>query len=133
MDTISKTKNPNREIRKINWEEFDRLIDKLEVKINKSGEKFDGITGIARGGLVVAICLSHRLNLRFVGEGTRINLWEQILITDDVVDSGNTLSKINGNYKFKTASLHLRHTSKIIPDFYVKKIQEEWVSYPWED
>ncbi len=127
MDTVSKTKNPNREIRKISWEEFDRLIDRLEIKINKSGNKFDGIIGIPRGGLIVAVCLSHRLNLPLVNK-----ISNKILIVDDLSDSGKTLWEL-ASYLKPTATLHLRHTSTFIPRFFVEKIQDELIQYPWMD
>lgn len=135
MDTISKTQNTNKPIKKISWEEFDRLIDKLEVKINKSGEKFDGIIGVPRGGLIVAVCLSHRLNLPLIAEGHLIDSMS-ILLVDDIVDSGKTLNNLLMDWKIVKniiiATLHYRNGAVVTP-IYVENAEDNWIQYPWED
>ena len=133
MDTISKAKNPDRPIRVVGWEEFDRLIDRLEFKINESDKKFEGIYGIPRGGLMVAVCLSHRLNIPLLTKKSLITT--KILIVDDIVDSSITLQKyINISKKIVTASLFFRKIrAEQEPDFWVVDARFDWIRFPWED
>ena len=47
----------------LSWEEFGIMVDKLVELIKKSRIKFDGVCGIPRGGVILAICLAHKLTL----------------------------------------------------------------------
>ena len=47
----------------IDWENFGIMMDELYEIIKISNIKFDGIYGIPRGGLPIAVALSHKLNL----------------------------------------------------------------------
>ncbi|MDO8516873.1 MAG: phosphoribosyltransferase [Nanoarchaeota archaeon] len=116
----------------ISWNQFQIMAESLEKKINHSKKEFDGIYGIPRGGLVLGVCLSHRLSLPLL-EKPETN----ILIVDDISDMGNTLQ----NYKFgkyrncTIATLYSTTWTKVIPDFFVnyKKSQDEWLVFPWEN
>src|SRR3990167_1516754 len=121
MDEISKVKNNGKPVLKLIWSDIDYLVDKLEVKINKEKLVFNSIYGVPRGGLVVAVMLSHRLNLPIV-EAKGIN--KNTLIVDDICDKGLTLKGIYESYniikhfELSTAVLHLRKLSEYSPTFY---------------
>ena len=46
----------------VSWEEFGRMIDKLSEQIEGT---FDGVYGVPRGGIIIALCLSHKLTFLF--------------------------------------------------------------------
>ena len=76
----------------------------VDEQIDKIGEKLEGfenpqfITGVPRGGLIPAVLMSHKFNIPFIGlEAAKTlpgDLKKQILVVDDIADSGNTLAQI---------------------------------------
>ena len=118
--------------------------------------KFDAIIAIARGGLSLAQLMGEYYDLRSVYsintigyEDTRklehvevFNLPElkdarHVLITDDIVDSGDTLVEVLGvlekaypHVTFKTAALFYKKSAKIAPNWYVKEANT-WIDFFW--
>ena len=68
------------------WEEFDKSVELISYK-SKEWD-LSGIYGIPRGGLCLAVALSHKLNLELLKEPKN-----NILIVDDIYDSGKTLQR----------------------------------------
>ena len=49
----------------VNWQEIDKQISNLASQINSNtGVEVDYVVGIPRGGLVLAVMLSHRLGIK---------------------------------------------------------------------
>ena len=46
----------------IRYSEYEKLVNSLIKKIKKSKKEFDAVYGIPRGGLCLAVELSHKLN-----------------------------------------------------------------------
>lgn len=106
------------------WNDFKRYSSDLAQSILTSGIKYDAIYGIPRGGIAVAVELSNLLNLPLISEPRK-----NTLVVDDIVDNGMTIL----NYKeFDTASLFVKEKSSVVPTYYVNKIADEWVVFPWE-
>ena len=127
--------------------------DLKKIKINKP----DAIVAIARGGLTLAHHLSEMLDIREVfiinvisydktkkKKNTDIfnipnlNGFKNILIVDDISDSGDTFIKVLNllkekypNLNFKTLSIFYKPTSKFKPDLYFHQTTE-WVKFFWE-
>ena len=112
------------------WEDFDRACEALAFQIRQSDRLLTAIYGEPRGGLVLAVKLSHLLDLPVIMEGAR-PLPKSTLIVDDISDTGRTLffMKREG---YKIATLHYVETSKVRPDFYASVRKADWVVYPWE-
>jgi len=110
----------------LSWSDFGSLVEKLVEKIKKSKEKFDGVYGIPRGGLPLAVILSHKLNIPLILEPT-----ENSLITDDISDTGKTLKKTKHK---KIAALFSTDWTSMRPDFFIsmKKSKGDWIVFPWE-
>ena len=110
--------------RYISWEEVEILVNILHDNILESGEDFDTIYGLPRGGLIPAVMLSHKLGISYASH-------RNALVVDDICDSGKTLKTIQS----PTAVLHYKpHTSIIEPTFYACKFEsDDWVVYPWEN
>ncbi len=101
----------------VSWDEYNRLIEKLAIKVYDSGWEFDAIVCLARGGLRVGDVLSRLfdkpLGVLFASSyreqaGTlqsRLLIGDAIasaqplpgprwLLVDDLVDSGATLVEV---------------------------------------
>ena len=153
----------------LDWHEVTQLsldlADKIIEGMRKTGERFDYLIAVPRGGYHPANIVARRLGLsptqllqfciktysdetdRKTGkvETGQTPLPEQIqgknlLIVDDVSDSGETLDYIttwlkrHGAKNVRTATLHFKpsqNTTSQAPDFYIAKI-DGWVNYPWE-
>jgi hypoxanthine phosphoribosyltransferase len=118
-----------RQIR-MSWNRFDSAARKLARQIKKSGIKFRGVYGIKRGGLILAVRLSHLLDIPFLDGGI---MDETVLIVDDISDTGNVLDSITLLNKTKTACIYSTAWTTHVPDFYIyEKPKNSWVVFPWE-
>lgn len=125
----------NQPIRKVTWEEFDKAVDVLEQKIKQhmkeSGKNYIGVYGIPRGGVTLAVRLSHRLGIPL----TQHFYQEDIILCDEIADEGKTLYFYTKNNfdSVLTVVWHKRKRCKIEPDIYVEEIDNlDWVEYGWE-
>lgn len=119
--------------RKYSWQEFEADVKALAEKI--VAEDFTGIYGIPRGGLVLAVCLSHRLSLTLVTDLADIT--EKTLVCDDIVATGRIFERLVGRLGFVP---HLA-TLFFVPDSgpqplatvnYLEDNREVWIVFPWE-
>lgn len=109
---------------KINEEKFKQDCVRLADKINELPHNFIGIYGIPRGGEYVANELSKIMNLPVVD-----NITKDILIVDDLIDSGKTLEK----YEFddnKAVLYSKPHSPHIL--YSVEEI-DDWIEFWYED
>lgn len=107
------------------WADFDSAVDYLATML-KVYKSLQDIYGIPRGGLPLAVALSHRLDLPLTTVPT-----PETLVVDDISDSGATLSRVPKPV-WGVATIHYVTTSHVKPDFYYKVRQADWVIYPWE-
>lgn len=122
----------------------------------KSGERFDVIIGVARGGLIPARIFSDLLGVDYViivraehYRGTeafaKVKVAEvelpslkgrSVLLTDDVADTGESLLELSKLIApelehLRTLCLFKKPSSKITPDFYQEET-DAWIIFPWE-
>ena len=135
---------------------YDEFREDLKTLTGKIDQPFDAILGIARGGLSMAQMLGEYYDLREVYAINTIGyddtekkdsvevfnipdlkLAKQVLIVDDIVDSGDTLVEalkvLNEKYltvTFLSASLFYKKTAKITPTWYVKE-PKGWIEFFW--
>ncbi|PTB83529.1 nicotinate phosphoribosyltransferase [Sulfurovum lithotrophicum] len=135
---------------------YNEFKEDLKILIEKIDQPFDAILGIARGGLAMAQMLGEYYDLREVYAINTIGYDDtekkdsvkvfnipdlksakQVLIVDDIVDSGDTLVEIlqvlNEKYSavtFLSASLFYKKTAKITPTWYVKE-PKGWIDFFW--
>ena len=110
----------------LSWGDVEALVKNLCEKIITETPNIDSVHGIARGGLIPAVMVSHMLDLPYVdlvGPNT--------LVIDDIADSGLTLENAPGVY---TAVLHYKsHTSSFKPNIWAEEHKgDEWIVYPFE-
>lgn len=142
------------------WQDFDDGIEILTNYIRSSHWIPDYIVGVKRGGLIPAVSLSHRFNKPLImmscqlrdSADKEVRLYEveeipndkNILIVDDICDSGITMSKIMVQFfsnlfapnNVKTCSLIFNTDQKFLVDYYAKEIDRSkdnrWIIFPWE-
>ena len=107
------------------WSDFDKSVDYISDQCKFM--KLSGIYGVPRGGLCLAVALSHKLNIKLIEKPLKNSL-----IVDDVFETGITLS----NFKNIEGANFFVLISKEKPiwwntvNFASKK---EWVVFPWEN
>ncbi len=120
----------NEKIR-IDWNDIDRLALALEERIRASGRSFNAVYGVPRGGLILAVLLSHRLGLKVLLDAARIG--EDTLVVDDLSDSGETLQNISAaTGAISTAVLYHGADSAFTPTFFAAAKPDGWLVFPWE-
>ena len=112
-------------MRSLSWQEFDRAVERLAAHARQlSG--LCGIHGVPRGGMVLAVALSHRLELPLLEQPCA-----GCLVVDDVYETGQTLAP----YRQLEGCHVLVWISKAEPLWWhaaeVTSAQE-WLLFPWE-
>jgi hypoxanthine phosphoribosyltransferase len=117
----------------IEWRDIEDAIERLAINIINSNIEIAAVGGLPRGGLIPAVMLSHRLNIPFVSQSNIGGIVGNILIVDDICDSGKTLKRFKFENSVYTATLHHKTTAEYEPNFFWKLASpNEWIVYPWE-
>ena len=137
------------------YDEF--RTDTLQLLQKLPREEFDTIIGIARGGLTLAHMLSEALGIRNVQsistqlyddtqkrdcititETCSLETSKNVLLVDDIADSGETLKALYNHLTltypqlhFKTATLFYKQSSVYEPDYWIKEATA-WIEFFWE-
>lgn len=118
----------------VTWEDAEKFV--MCVRNKYLLEKpFTGVYGLPRGGLVLAVMLSHKLNVPLLAAPT-----PGCLIVDDICDSGESLvhyvKNSSGGHAIPYAIVTLyykENDSGVVPDFYYREKPEgSWIVFPWE-
>ncbi|MBO8204603.1 phosphoribosyltransferase [Prochlorococcus marinus CUG1415] len=107
------------------WSEFDKSVEHIAKKCKFL--EFSGIYGVPRGGLCLAVALSHKLKINLISEPIKNSL-----IVDDVYETGITLKA----FKDIEGAMFFVLFSKIKPTWWnTVHISEkrEWIVFPWEE
>lgn len=141
--------------RVVDWPEYDELVSHICAQI---GDKpIDCIVGLTRGGLVPAVRLSHFFNAKLfclnisLRDGMvddqefdwdKLQEYSNILIVDDINDSGKTLNEVMGQcyerliqcpefavlLEKPSSSFRARYSGERIN----KAKENDWIVFPWE-
>ena len=107
------------------WREFDKSVELIANKCKFL--EFSGIYGVPRGGLCLAVALSHKLELNLISKPTKNSL-----IVDDVYETGITLN----SFKDIEGATYFVLFSKIKPTWWNTvhtSGKSEWIVFPWEN
>jgi hypoxanthine phosphoribosyltransferase len=148
----------------VDWDEYHRLIERLSLAIHESGWHFDSLLCLARGGLRVGDVISRIFDMplailaassyreaagrsqggldiaRYITT-TQDELSGNLLLVDDLVDSGVTLSRVVAHLKeryraineVRTAVIWYKACSTFAPEFYVEYLPTNpWIHQPFE-
>ena len=107
------------------WRDFDKSVELIANKCKFL--EFSGIYGVPRGGLCLAVALSHKLELNLISKPEKNSL-----IVDDVYETGITLN----TFKDIEGAMYFVLFSKIKPTWWntvhISK-KSEWIVFPWEN
>ena len=107
------------------WSEFDKSVEHIANKCEFL--QFSGIYGVPRGGLCLAVALSHKLKINLISEPVKNSL-----IVDDVYETGITLN----TFKDIEGAMFFVLFSKIKPTWwntvFISK-KSQWIVFPWEN
>lgn len=130
----------------VDWRDIDFSVGEL-AKWAKQ-RRFDCIVGLSRGGLPIAVSLSNHINIPLVpitwqtrdgsvkdkeGLLSAMNRYQNILVVDDICDSGltfNQIRKIGPNLSFYALLNKGQEVDFCGVD--LGKSNEQWVVMPWE-
>ena len=107
------------------WSEFDKSVEYIANKCELL--EFSGIYGVPRGGLCLAVALSHKLKINLISEPKKNSL-----IVDDIYETGITLN----SFKNIEGATFFVLFSKLQPTWWntVKMSEKrDWVVFPWEN
>lgn len=148
----------------VSWDDYHRAIEALAIKVHASGWQFDQVLCLARGGLRPGDVFSRLFKVPLAilstssyreaagtmqGEldiGSHITstagpLSGNILLLDDLVDSGVTLQKVQAHLALhfplvtavKSAVIWYKACSVMEPDFYLEYLTDSpWIHQPFE-
>ena len=111
--------------RYFSWSEFDKSVDYIANQCKFW--KLSGVYGVPRGGLCLAVALSHKLNIQLIEKPLKNSL-----IVDDVFETGITLS----NFKNIEGANFFVLVSKKKPIWWntvTLSYKKEWIIFPWEN
>ena len=112
-------------MRHLSWVAFDQAV--TEIVASCQGLQLSGIHGIPRGGLVLAVALSHRLELPLLTTAQ-----PDCLVVDDVYETGRTLAP----YRALPGARLAVWVSKVEPQWWhaVEVTgSSDWIVFPWEN
>tara|TARA_A100001035_G_C27478141_1_gene361965 strand:+ start:91 stop:486 length:396 start_codon:yes stop_codon:yes gene_type:complete len=107
------------------WRDFDKSVAQIANKCMSL--EFSGIYGIPRGGLCLAVALSHKLKINLISEPRKNSL-----IVDDVYETGITLN----NFKDIEGAMFFVIFSKVKPKWWNTLFiseKNDWIVFPWEN
>ncbi|ASC72682.1 Xanthine phosphoribosyltransferase [Halomicronema hongdechloris C2206] len=149
----------------VSWSDYYRLIERLALQVYESDWQFNQIVCLAKGGLrigdifcrlfdqplaILSVSSYGGLNNQTRGAltfsrdltMTTANLGNQVLLVDDLVDSGHSLARsvdwLQHQYGFyiddiRTAVLWYKGCSMVQPDYYVDYLPDNpWIHQPFE-
>jgi len=114
----------------LTWDDIYNLLDIIHEKCK--GE-IDYVSGVPRGGTILAIMYSHRFGVKYMHQIS--NHYPRLLVIDDIADSGKTILDLrNDSPNPKYATLHYKSSSVAKPEYFAQEISDDfgWVVYPWE-
>ena len=139
--------------------DFDTFNNDIKILAKRAKSEFDpdAILGIARGGLTIAHFLANMLDIRDcfslnsihynnaqkldtikIYNIPNLDKFKRVLITDDIIDSGETLlaikDKINTlypNLQIAIATIFYKPKALILADFTIREAND-WIEFFWD-
>ncbi len=137
----------------ISWDEFHQDVKNLCKKIKETGQEFNKIVAISRGGFIPAGIIAYELDIRnsavinistYIGsKHLKLNevdnpqsvgkIDEKSLIIDDISDSGQTFEVMRRTFpngKFVTVYAKEKGIKQV--DIFERQVPEKWLVFPWD-
>ncbi|MDA0258246.1 MAG: phosphoribosyltransferase [Cyanobacteria bacterium] len=113
-------------MRVLSWLEFDQAVQSLAERL--SAVSFAGVYGVPRGGLCLAVALSHALEVPLLAEPQ-----PDALIVDDVYETGRTLEALHARFPKAHGVVWVSKRPLQWWDAVVVTDSSEWLLFPWEN
>ena len=110
----------------LSWAQFDQAVQQLASRF--AGSAVTGVYGVPRGGLCLAVALSHAIDRPLLSAPE-----PSALIVDDVYESGRTLQALYARWPDATYAVWV---SKAPPQWWCAaeiSLSSEWLLFPWEN
>ena len=107
------------------WSEFDKSVEQIANKCRF--KDFSGIYGVPRGGLCLAVALSHKLKIELISQPIKNSL-----IVDDVYETGITLNTFKNIEGAKFFVLFSKQNPTWWNSVYISE-KSDWIVFPWEN
>ena len=109
----------------LSWSQFDLAVETITERY--ASHSFTGVYEVPRGGVCLAVALSHSLSLPLLAEPK-----DGSLIVDDVYETGQTLRAI----REQVDATFVVWMSKSSPEWWnaaTTTSADEWLVFPWEN
>lgn len=141
----------------VSWDQFHRDARALAWRIASPEREWRGIVCITRGGLVPAAIVARELEIRLietvcvasyhdysnqgdmhtikeVNEDLKKSGGEDILIVDDLTDTGKTAALVRAMLpKAHFATVYAKPKGRPMVDTFVTEVsQDTWIFFPWD-
>ena len=141
----------------LSYSDIQTDVNNFVEQFETDNKTFTHVVGIARGGLVPAVMLSHKLNIpmltysvsSYIGRAYNLlkpnqdesvfDVLDQdssVLIVDDICDTGKTIQymvKLLADVEVSVATITTKSHSKDMVDYYGAVVGDnKWVIFPWE-
>ena len=113
-------------MRVLTWREFDQAVQSLVEQL--SSASFEGVYGVPRGGLCLAVALSHGLQRPLLAEPQ-----PDALIVDDVYETGRTLEALHATFPKAKCAVWVSKCPPLWWEAVVVTDSSEWLLFPWEN
>ena len=110
----------------LGWAQFDQAVQLLASQF--ADGDVTGVYGVPRGGLCLAVALSHALDRPLLSSPN-----PSALIVDDVYETGRTMKALKDQVPHASFAVWV---SKGSPDWCTAAVvadSSEWVVFPWEN
>ena len=124
--------------RTVSWQEIEILLSRIARELQPKKQNIQQIFGIPRGGTILAVMLSHHLNLPIIYDDKLID--EHTLIVDDAIITGNTFKELLLEKKCCGVLLYISQQALADKELSsypllwtgMPKKDKEWLTFPWE-
>jgi hypoxanthine phosphoribosyltransferase len=113
-------------MKELSWSQFDLAVAVLAERLAKMPTR--GIYGVPRGGLCLAVALSHAMQQPLLCEPN-----PDALIVDDVYESGRTLQALQVRFPDAVFAVWVSKRPPLWWHAAEVAEQSEWLLFPWEN
>ena len=113
-------------MKELSWQQFDQAVSALAQQF--MGRGCSGVFGVPRGGLCLAVALSHALERPLLLEPAA-----DALIIDDVYETGRTLEAFREQFPDASFAVWVSKCQARWWTTVEVSAAEEWLVFPWEN
>jgi len=126
----------------VEWNDVYRFVQQVKLCVESMDWKINGceieqVTGFPRGGLTLAVMVSHALHIPYVPISQADSMYT--LYVDDIVDTGQTLHEYLGSqgikferFAFFALSFHPKSLYYPMNKATAIEKKDNWMVFPWE-